>query len=67
MNKTILIFLTFFVSSTLVSAQSTSYNSGLCKLFQNKAARYKKTMGDDAHSKKTLLSYEKRAKIYCAK
>jgi len=42
-------------------------NERLCKLFTEKAATYKKTMRDDEYAMRTLLSYEKRAKIYCSK
>ena len=42
-------------------------DAALCKLFTQKAIKYKATMRDDAYAQATLASYEKRAKIYCSK
>jgi len=42
-------------------------NNRLCKIFTEKATQYKSTMREDDLAKKTLLSYEKRANIYCTK
>lgn len=39
----------------------------LCKLFTQKAQKYKATMRDDEYAHATLASYEKRAKMYCSK
>ncbi len=42
-------------------------DAALCKLFTQKAIKYKATMRDDEYAHATLASYEKRAKIYCSK
>jgi len=49
------------------SATKTKGDSPLCKLFQEKAIAYKKTMRHDDYAKVTLASYEKRAKLFCSK
>ena len=66
----LLLLILITLSSTAFAATDTTdkaENERLCKLFTQKAATYKKTMRDDAYAMQTLVSYEKRAKIYCSK
>jgi len=73
MKTIFLILITLTMGSTLfASADSFTNNnnanrSRLCKIFSNKAISYKKHMRNDEYAKKSLESYEARAKFYCNK
>ena len=41
--------------------------STLCKLFNEKAKLYEKTMRNDDYARATLASYKKRAAVFCKK
>ena len=68
MKLLLLILITLSITAFATSEKTDkAENERLCKLFTKKAATYKKTMRDDEYAMRTLLSYEKRAKIYCSK
>jgi len=73
--KTLLLILTlftfasagFFNDANESGNKESAENARLCTLFTEKAKTYKKTMRSDDLAAKTLLSYEKRAALYCNK
>ena len=68
MRKLLLLLSVVGIMSADVMASSATHIKGdshLCKLFQKKAIRYKKTMRHDDYAKTTLASYQKRAKLFC--
>jgi hypothetical protein len=67
MKTIILTILTLTLTTTIFASTDSKNDERLCKIFQHKALSYKKTMRDDAYAKKTLESYENRAKSYCSK
>ena len=60
-------FAGFFNAENNVTQKEQAENERLCKLFTEKAEKYQKTMRDDELAVKTLLSYKKRASLYCNK
>ena len=60
-------FAGFFNAENNVTRKEQAENERLCKLFTEKAEQYQKTMRDDELAVKTLLSYKKRASLYCNK
>ena len=71
MKKLLLISAALLMSVSMLDASTASKKSGdydrLCKLFTKKADMYKLHMRSDDYAKATLASYEKRAKVFCAK
>ncbi len=69
MKKIFFVALLVGVSSWAVAGDAAvkkqKDEESLCKLFQEKAERYKKTMRHDDYALATLASYEKRAALYC--
>ena len=67
--KLLLLILITLSIPVFATSQTTdkAENERLCKLFTKKARTYKTTMRDDEYALRTLLSYEKRAKMYCSK
>jgi len=65
--KTILLTILTLTMSTGLFADTTAKDNRLCKLFQEKATVYKKSMRTDKYAKATLESYNKRAKLFCKK
>ena len=67
---TLLLLTNTLFASTVNLASSTTINNEsqrLCQVFNEKASQYKNNMRNDVYAKKTLKSYEKRAKLYCDK
>jgi len=58
-------FAGFFTDDNNATKKEKAENERLCQLFTQKAEKYKATMRDDELAAKTLLSYEKRASLYC--
>jgi len=67
MKTIILTILTLTITTSIFASTESRNEERLCKVFQNKALSYKKTMRNDAYAKKTLESYETRAASYCSK
>jgi hypothetical protein len=66
MKTIILIIISIIYTSSLFGEiHVPKKDAKLCKIFQEKAMKYKKTMRNDEYAVKTLQSYKKRAKIYC--
>ena len=66
--KTItLMILTLTITTNIFASSTTQKDERLCKVFQEKAITYKKTMRHDTYAKKTLESYETRADLFCSK
>lgn len=57
----------FFAENKEAAQEKEMENARLCKLFSDKAKKYKKGMRDDDLAKKTFLSYKERASTYCNK
>jgi hypothetical protein len=67
MKIILLTILTLMISTSIFASTESKNEERLCKIFHEKALSYKKTMRNDAYAKKTLKSYETRAKSYCSK
>ena len=67
MKTIILMILTLTITTTIFASSTTKEDDRLCKIFQEKAITYKKTMRHDAYARKTLESYETRADAFCSK
>ena len=65
--KLFILILISIIYTTSIYAQNhvVKKDARLCKIFQDKATTYKKTMRQDEYAIRTLMSYEKRAKLYC--
>ena len=59
--------LSFLLTSVFASNANKYYNPRLCKIFNIKIMDYKNNNRKDAYAKATLISYQKRAKLYCSK
>ena len=69
MKKLIILLTILTLGSVSVSADNTKKDNRdrLCKVFTDKVSDYEKNMRNDIYAKRTLSSYEKRAKLYCDK
>jgi len=66
MRASILILISIIYTTAIYAEQHVpKKDEKLCKIFQDKAKKYKRTMRDDEYAIKTLMSYKKRIKIYC--
>lgn len=71
MKKTILFTLFFSLFFTMTSPAlifpqaEIQDNERLCRIYDRKADEYRLTMEDDESSQKRLISYQKKAEIYC--
>ena len=54
-----------FTSLSFAGTHVPKKDPKMCKLFTDKAIKYEKTMRDDEYAVVTLMSYKKRAKLYC--
>ena len=54
-----------FTSFIFAAEHTPKKNPNMCKLFTDKAIKYEKTMRNDEYAAVTLMSYKKRAKLYC--
>jgi len=64
--KTILLtILTITMSTSLFAGSAFQKDERLCKVFQEKAISYKKTMRNDIYAQKTLENYENKSKLFC--
>ena len=64
--KTILLtILTITMSTSLFAGSAFQKDERLCKVFQEKAISYKKTMRNDAYAQATLQNYENKTKLFC--
>lgn len=57
----------FFESDTKEAEKVQQEDKRLCKLFTDKAEKYRANMRNDDLAAATLESYKKRAEIYCSK
>jgi hypothetical protein len=60
-------FTGFFNETSAKDKAEFMENKRLCKLFTQKAKKYKITMRDDFLAETTLASYEHRASLFCKK
>jgi len=67
MKTILLMILALTITTNIFASTEIKNEERLCKIFQNKALSYKKTMRDDEYAKKTLESYENRADLFCLK
>jgi len=66
--KTILLtILTLMITTSLFANSAFKKDDRLCKIFQDKALEYKKTMRNDFYAQKTLQNYENKKKLFCSK
>jgi len=66
--KTILLtIMTLTMTTGLFANSAFKKDDRLCKVFQDKAIQYKKTMRNDEYAKKTLQNYENKTKMFCSK
>ncbi|MFK5938514.1 MAG: hypothetical protein QM497_08975 [Sulfurimonas sp.] len=66
MKVFILVLISIFYTTTIYAEKHVpKKDEKLCKIFKDKAVKYKKTMRNDEYAMKTLMSYQKRIKIYC--
>ena len=66
--KTILLtILTLMITTSLFANSAFKKDDRLCKIFQDKALEYKKTMRNDSYAQKTLQNYENKKKLFCSK
>ena len=65
--KSVILILLSIIFTTIVFGDKVApkKNDYLCKIFTQKATKYKKTMRSDEYAMKTLMSYQHRAKLYC--
>ena len=67
MKIIILTILTLTITTNIFAASKVAKDERLCKIFQEKAINYKKTMRQDAYAVQTLKSYKQRAETFCSK
>ena len=66
MKLFLLSLVSVLLTSLVFAAEHTpKKNPQMCKLFTEKAKKYEKTMRHDDYVAVTLMSYQKRAKLYC--
>lgn len=53
------------MSTSLFAGAASQKDDRLCKIFQEKAISYKKSMRDDIYAQKTLENYENKTKLFC--
>jgi hypothetical protein len=56
-----------FANNSFTNNNTSTKNERLCKIFQDKALSYEKTMRNDVYATATLESYNKKINLYCTK
>ena len=62
---TLLLISIVFANISFADIAPPKKDKAMCKLFTDKAKKYKKTMRNDSYAEVTLHSYEHRASLYC--